>query len=268
MDNQNSNNMFGNMIQPSAIPEVKDNSNMMTSGNNLANNSLNQNGNLMFEMPQNSSAVQSNNVSMSTNNSFINNEVASTPVNLGNNIVQDNHNLSFDNVLNSEPVNYLNMGNQISNGAATNSNLNSMDQSFVQSADNMDSLQGSVDNTGTSSSTNVPLDMGMNVGLNVQSPLTEAVCPNVNTANVDSNVSNDNDKKARDVVSVKEYLVHMILTCIPVVGFIILIIRAIDRKNESISNLARAQLLISAAFVLLGVLFSVIMGASLVSALS
>ena len=58
----------------------------------------------------------------------------------------------------------------------------------------------------------------------------------------------------------------MILCSIPVVGFIILIIRAVDRKDKNISNLARAQLLVSAIAVLLMIVVMVVFSSLLVGA--
>lgn len=277
MNNQN--DMFSNMMQPNAIPEVKDNSNSGMVGNNV-NNSLNQvndgflfgipqNGNVASStvgadmMSQNNSGVGTNAVNMVDNNSFINNQMVSEPVNLNNNVVQNNNNnLDFGfGTNNNQSFDNLNMNTQANAVVDVNSNVNSMEQPSLQPVN--DTINFGGDNIGESSL----LNNGDSVNSTITNPLTDLLNANNNGNGVktDIDVSNNKSEKVEEVVSVKEYLVHILLCCIPIVGIIILIMRALDRKDKNISNLARAQLLISATLVLLSVVFMFVMGSMVIS---
>ena len=83
-----------------------------------------------------------------------------------------------------------------------------------------------------------------------------------------NNVSVVKNDANEDVVSVKKYLIHMLLCMIPIAGIIILIMRAIDRKDKNISNLARAQLLLTAVITLLSVILTVLMSSLITSMFS
>lgn len=277
MNNQN--DMFSNMMQPNAIPEVKDNSNSGMVGNNV-NNSLNQvndgflfgipqNGNVASStvgadmMSQNNSVVGTNAVNMVDNNSFINNQMVSEPVNLNNNVVQNNNNnLDFGfGTNNNQSFDNLNMNTQANAVVDVNSNVNSMEQPSLQPVN--DTINFGGDNIGESSL----LNNGDSVNSTITNPLTDLLNANNNGNEVktDIGVSDNKNEKVEEVVSVKKYLVHMLLCFIPIVGIIILIMRALDRKDKNISNLARAQLLISATLVLLSVVFMFVMGSMVIS---
>lgn len=275
MNNQN--DMFSNMMQPNAIPEVKDNSNNGMVGNNV-NNSLNQgNDSFLFGIPQNGNVASStvgadimsqnnsvgetNAVNMVDNNSFINNQMVSEPVNLNNNVVQNNNNNLGFGINNNQSFDNLNMNTQANAVVDVNSNVNSMEQSSLQPVN--DTINFGGDNIGDSSL----LNNGDSVNSTIINPLTDLLNTNNNGNEVktDIGVSDNKDEKVEEVVSVKKYLVHMLLCCIPIVGIIILIMRALDRKDKNISNLARAQLLISAFAVLLSVVFMFVMGSMITS---
>lgn len=258
MNGQNNNDIFGNMIQPNVIPETKDNSGMV--GSNV-NNSLNQSNNSFLGVPQSntvSSSVvgdgmvsQNNNVGsissgdIGTNNNLVNNGLVSDPVNLNSNGVLNNSSLDF-NANNNPSFNNLNMNTQTNTSVDVNSNLNNMVQPSLKSVNDTINFEG--DNIGVSPlSTN-----GDNVGV----------------VKNDSNVSDNKEEVKEEVVSVKKYLIHMLLCCIPLVGIIILIMRALDRKDKNISNLARAQLLISAIVVLLSVVMMFVIGSLMTSLFS
>jgi len=53
------------------------------------------------------------------------------------------------------------------------------------------------------------------------------------------------NKEIAEVVSVKRYLLYIILFSIPVVGLIVLIVKFFDKEDKNISNYAKAQLLLS-----------------------
>lgn len=91
--------------------------------------------------------------------------------------------------------------------------------------------------------------------LNVGNATVQTNSPSKTTVSCDSN---DN------IVSVGKYIGYIILFSIPIVGLIMLIVKALDKKDKNISNLARAQLLIGLVVVVLVVLVFVVFGASLI----
>lgn len=68
-----------------------------------------------------------------------------------------------------------------------------------------------------------------------------------------------------DIVPVTKYLINMILFSIPLVGFIVLILKVVDKKDKNISNFAKAYLLIGIILVLLWIVFFGIFGATLLA---
>ena len=57
----------------------------------------------------------------------------------------------------------------------------------------------------------------------------------------------------------------MILFSIPLVGFIVLILKVVDKKDKNISNFAKAYLLLGIILVLLWIVFFGIFGATLLA---
>lgn len=68
-----------------------------------------------------------------------------------------------------------------------------------------------------------------------------------------------------DIVPVTKYLINMILFSIPLVGFIVLILKVVDKKDKNISNFAKAYLLFGIILVLLWIVFFGIFGATLLA---
>lgn len=68
-----------------------------------------------------------------------------------------------------------------------------------------------------------------------------------------------------DIVPVTKYLINMILFSIPLVGFIVLILKVVDKKDKNISNFAKAYLLLGIILVLLWIVFFGIFGATLLA---
>lgn len=98
-----------------------------------------------------------------------------------------------------------------------------------------------------------------NQGLN-QTGNTEAGMVN---NKVESNLNNsnqpNNNSGNENIVSVGKYLGYILLFCIPIVGFIMLIVKAFfDKKDKNISNFAKAQLLLSVIAVVLAIIFTII----------
>lgn len=68
-----------------------------------------------------------------------------------------------------------------------------------------------------------------------------------------------------DIVPVTKYLINIILFSIPIVGFIMLILKAIDKKDKNISNFAKAYLILMVALVILWIVFFGIFGVTLLA---
>lgn len=123
-----------------------------------------------------------------------------------------------------------------------------------------------------------PFDIGVNPQLNTTTSInTETtyskVSPTIIPTNVPNNINN-NDQTSPDIniqvpeanipndniVTVGSYILHMILFAIPVVGFIMLIIKALDKNNKNISNFAKAELIIAVIATILSILIFIIFG--------
>lgn len=116
-----------------------------------------------------------------------------------------------------------------------------------------------------------PFDIGVNAPIstnlsNVNAPQGGmSTIPVVNNSNVDNNKVSDinivqSNNISDDVVSVKTYVINMILFSIPLVGFIVLLIRAFDNKNKSLSNFAKAYLLFGVIMCIVFVLLIFVFG--------
>lgn len=280
MNNQN-NDMFSNMMQPSAIPEVKDNSNMVQGNggvNSTQSNNLNQVNNVgTFVIPQSNSAsneisgtmVSGNDLSQVNNNSFINSGTLNTSLDSNNNMMQSNTSssnapLDFGFPSNSGTVNNANMNNDFNLGGVGSSSMNSVEQSPLQPVNDMMNFGVGGDNNASGLENN-GLNIDLNNGLSMNNVATNSVS---STPVSQVNETVNQNEGTEEVVSVKKYLIHMLLCCIPLVGIIILIMRALDRKDKNISNLARAQLLISAIVVLLSVVMMFVMSSLITSLFS
>ena len=100
---------------------------------------------------------------------------------------------------------------------------------------NFDLPSGNVE---TSNAMNQPNNnQVVNQNANVITPVANE--PVVNTSSNDSNVSDDHQ-----VVGIGTYVGILILTMIPVIGIIVLIAKALDKKNKNVSNFAKAQLIL------------------------
>lgn len=260
MDSQN-NNMFNNMIQPSGVPEVKDNNTVANNSfNNLASasnepvNSLNGGLNQMNSSVQNNGGVFGNVDPLASNG--LNDMFSSTSVNPNNTGVMDSGNVANNtldssiNVLPSDNASNLSFVPPVN---AVNDNLGqSLGQptSGVMDFNIGNATSSVVDNNATIGMSTNNLDMQSNVETNVVNNSLETNVPN--------NASINSGEVKTEVVSVKTYVINLLLFCIPLVGMIMLIVKAVDKKESSIRNLARAQLIVSAIFVLLSVVLTIV----------
>lgn len=97
-------------------------------------------------------------------------------------------------------------------------------------------------------------------------PFEFSVNPNIT---YDTQSTNNEMKKEEEnndnIVSVKKYLGHMILFSIPVVGFVMLIVKAFSKKDKNISNYAKAQLLLAIIVTVLSVIITLVISVSVVN---
>lgn len=94
----------------------------------------------------------------------------------------------------------------------------------------------------------------------VNNPMnTETANPTISSTESTSSKENEpiNDET---IVSVGQYLGHLVLFSLPIIGQIMLIVKIFDKKNKNISNLAKAQLLLFAMMIILVVVFIVVFG--------
>lgn len=109
----------------------------------------------------------------------------------------------------------------------------------------------------SSSNQNVipPLEMGQLSGQDIN----KVEIPSQSQSLTDSQmVSSNNNQNEEGIVSVGTYLVYLIIMMIPIVNIIYLIIKAFDKKNKNIRNLARAQLILYFVSILLFVVWAII----------
>lgn len=158
-----------------------------------------------------------------------------------------------------------------------------------ESKDNSTNIQSNVSQPGLNIDGSNPFDIGIvdnnilnsNVNQNNVSPTPiTPISVNNNTNNLSdssnivpsNNLNNTPDinppqttvsSSDDNIVSVGKYLLHIILFCIPVIGFIMLIVKALDKKDKNISNFAKAQLILGVIGVFLVVIVFVIFGASI-----
>ena len=80
-----------------------------------------------------------------------------------------------------------------------------------------------------------------------------------------ANTDTNND----EIVATKDYLIHLILCCIPIVNIIILLIRIFSKKtNKNLKNLSKAQLILIIIVTVLSIVLSIAFGALIASAIS
>ena len=77
----------------------------------------------------------------------------------------------------------------------------------------------------------------------------------------DINIKEPTTQSTDNVVSVGTYLIHIILFSIPVIGLILLIVKALDKKNKNLSNFAKAQLILAIIATVIMVVIFVLFGA-------
>ena len=259
----NNNNLgVGEVITPTAVPDVgivtnESNSDNVTAGSPAVNveNSVAQVSDTIPVSPSivvpnvgdaangiaNQPAEQSINFDLPSNNEGVNNQ---------------NVNVNMGDINNTSPVNDTVIVPSVDN-ATTNDVIGNAN---VTTDSNMN--QGITPTLGFDLPTN-EVTSANNI------PSTPVVEPQTVITPTNDVVSNNNTVQSSNdgVVSVGKYLGHMFLFVIPVIGPIMLIVKAFDKKDKGISNFAKAQLLfaliITGISLILTFLIFVIFGFSL-----
>lgn len=117
-----------------------------------------------------------------------------------------------------------------------------------------------------------PIDNNVNNGFNNQNSInnmntvnSQAINNNLGNATpLSSESSNNISSDSDNIVSVSKYMLHMLLFAIPIVGFVMLLVKAFSKKeNKNISNYAKAQLLFSIIITVIVVVVSVVFGTAI-----
>jgi len=154
--------------------------------------------------------------------------------------------------------NLVNQNNNVLTPLIDNNVIPVMPNSIIPENINAINNQNSNSTPELKKETSSPFDIGLN-NQTIQPNLNNEVIPPV-TSNVSpqpiNNLSDNspittqqitnNNSSNDNIVSVGKYLGHIVLFSIPVVGLIMLLVKAFGDKNDiNISNLAKAQLLLS-----------------------
>ena len=205
-DTNNKNLSSQSPISIMPIPEIGENNNIpnMNESNNMVSSSLSTNNQEVLSIKSNS--VNSSNL---TTTPKLKPEISSPfDIGLGNSAVTSNLTENLNQTLTNNDSNSLIGTAEPPTPVVSNKETNL-----------------TMTNNNTTSSNNAPIANNNNI------PLTNS--PTMNVPNSDKNI-----------VTVGKYLGNLILFCIPVVGFIMLIIKAFaDKKDKNITNLARSYLL-------------------------
>lgn len=128
-----------------------------------------------------------------------------------------------------------------------NNNINSVPNipTTPINSEPVSSVNNVVMNNQTESINNIPVNQENNSNTSINNQATN-INPTVNNQIDNKPIQNDNSDDNNSVASVKDFLVYNLLCCIPLVGFIIMLVKAFGSKaNKNISNLAKAQLILS-----------------------
>ena len=233
-----------NVVEPSmSNPSVNNSINMFS-------NALENNNNESTIPGANLNIIESGtfNPSVETNTNMFNNAMGNStlpPINSGD-----------ITPINSTPIE-TNTPNQID----VNNNLNTVSSSPFDIGINQ-TMSTNTEPLNTS----IPTNNGPILSVEIPSNNNSTINTNLNNSIQNDNLSGNqtlgattNEDNMEKVVSVKEYLLLYILCCIPLVGFIILILKAFGGKaNKNIRNFARAQLLLMVIIAVISMLLTII----------
>lgn len=96
-----------------------------------------------------------------------------------------------------------------------------------------------------------------------------AIVSNSNDSKPFTNESANASEVAEDIVSVKDYLVNIILFSIPIVGLILMLVKVFSKKeNKNVSNFAKAYLVLQFVMIIFGVAIMVMFPTMLLGGMS
>lgn len=200
-------------------PSINDNNQI---NNNLFNNTMGiSNNNQISAEPLNI------NIGNTTNNQLNNDN---NPSNMFNNSM----NITNNNPVSVEPLNII---PENTNNNQFNQN-NNIDNNFEQ-------------NFNSNNLNNIPYNLGndMNTSFTNNENMLPPIANQINNTNFNDGLKENNEfinSNEENIISVKKYLGHMVLFSLPVVGFIMLIIKGfVEKKDKNISNFAKANLIFS-----------------------
>lgn len=119
----------------------------------------------------------------------------------------------------------------------------------------------SVDNNINQNVNMVMQDESNNVNNDIKQPdsLVSENLGNNQVSTLNNNQDNNKLDNSDNIVSVWKYLGHILLFSIPLVGIIMLFVKAFgDKKDKNISNFAKAQLILCAIGVVVAIIFMII----------
>ena len=175
---------------------------------------------------------------------------------LNNNSVVGNADLSFElPPVNAQSINMESMNGGIANNVSnieTTTAMNNQTNVDYNNASNV--AMNALNNPSVTSQTNSDVNNFDNVVTNSVNNSSFNTQTTTNNNSLNSNVNNE--VEMAPVVSVGKFLGYMLLPMIPVVGWIVwlvmMIVKALDKKDKSMSNYAKAQLILFAiGFVLI-----------------
>lgn len=265
MDQNNSNvSIFGenplSNSSPNIVPNASNNS--LSQDNSLGNLSPNpvpvvgNTSNLESNVTTDANVATNSNNAIEETNTANNQIIPVTNVIPGADVVTATAENTNNNSISSEGI--VPITNEIPNNN-NNNNMIQDNSNSILAFDLPGSNTSTLDSTSPSNDTNVQNNSGIVQVEGEQSTIDTSV-------NNQSFVSN-NTTGFSDVVSVGKYLGYFFLFAIPVIGFIMLVVKAFDKKDKNISNFAKAQLLfgviVGAVAIVLSIIFIAMFGNSM-----
>jgi len=139
-------------------------------------------------------------------------------------------------------------------------NLNNIESntstSFELPNNNFIDNNTSIANNSAFTNSNVDVNSSMINNNNINQTINNTTSEQANNTNNESNIDNSNDL---NIISVKKYLINMLLFMIPIIGLIILIVKAFDKKDKNINNFAKAKLIADTIKFIILIIFGVIL---------
>ena len=185
------------------------------------------------------------------------NQTPNVPLNIGvpeQPIIEQNNTMFSPSINDNNPNNMFNNSMNITNNNSVsveplniipeNTNNNQFNQN-----NNIDNNFGQ--NLNSNNLNNMPYNLAndINTSITNNANMLPPIANEMNNTNLNDELKDNNEfinSNEENIISVKKYLGHMVLFSLPVVGFIMLIIKGfVEKKNKNISNFAKANLIFS-----------------------